>query len=200
MSFRHRALLLAAIVGQLACKQLHVDSQVLPRDASIADPQQGPVIQLQFTGQEGVRSDFAWSRTQYRVISSRMENVSGSLNALLAPALVEALRRQGLRSGASGTTVLRVHFQRWLLIWTPPREFIQTPAPLRRGIVEADLELRFSLNAFGEEGRCRWQRSAEAYDGEETFYMEQFAAEALRSCALQAARWTTQRLNREARP
>lgn len=192
-------LLCACLVAFSAqCKRLHVDPAPLPRDTAVADPGvDAPRLQLTISGEDASRDDFARALTQYRIIFSRLHNESGTLSDLFRSAARESLRRSGLLLLEDGATEeaadLEVRIDEWLLLWIPPREFIQTPAPFRRGEVRVDLKMSF-LGADASPEGCSYQESIDALPGEEVFFLETLTANALRHCALRFGPWAAQEL------
>ena len=171
--------MLALLLGLAsACLELDVDPPEALEPPAEAPPQSAPALRVEFTGEQAHRPDFATAQTMYRIFYSRMINQSGSLAELLRPAIESVVRRKGYRIG-SGGRVLRIDLERAILLWRPPREFIQTPQARSRGVVLLDIAAGSRLyDRDPASGWPYWGRTFEdrrelpAFPGDESQAME----------------------------
>ncbi len=153
------ALVLAASFS--ACLEIEVAAPLLQRVDAVPDPgPAAPRAEIRIVGDNVDDSAWVKALTISRFFYSSVENQSGSLRELLQPALREVLRQKGFRAplleqGGAGEYVLQVDVERAILLWLPPREFIQTPKPRARGEVRVDFLFRAVL--LDADGRVRYE-------------------------------------------
>ena len=117
--------------------------QVLPQAHTAA-------LRINWRGKDLNKRGWLKALSISRLFYSKINNQSGSLQELLAPALGELLERKGFKNISTAKAnsqaelskhdgyVLDIQVKRHLLLWLPPVEFIQTPRPRRRGKVLLD--------------------------------------------------------------
>lgn len=147
-----------------ACLEIDVAGNWIPPVSGIPDPPaDAPLVQLRLSGAGMWADDWPRALTISRFFYSSVANRSGSPAKLLEPGLRELLRQQGyrvapgvLRDAADATSEaeleFQIHYQRNILLWLPPREFIQTPRARARGTVRVDLATEQSLRALPADG------------------------------------------------
>lgn len=192
---------LLALTGP-ACLEIDVAGDWIAPVPGIPDPPaDAPIVQLRLSGAGMWADDWARALTISRFFYSSIENQSGSPARLLEPGLRELLRQQGYRVASevlrdsaelpapaelrstSDSLELHLEFERNILLWLPPREFIQTPKARARGTVRVDLATYQRLSRTGG-GPELWKQSFEFEDelrvlpGQESAGLAQGAASA----------------------
>ena len=140
----------------LACMEIHIPPPQLADSPKKESQKKNPqanlaTLRLSWIGKDLDERGWVKALSISRLFYSKINNQSGSLQELLAPALDELAKQKGFKSSLHtqaksqvnfpsnyNESELRIELKRHLLLWLPPVEFIQTPRPRRRGKILLD--------------------------------------------------------------
>ena len=157
-----------------ACLQIEIDPVLMPYVAGIPDPgPDAPLVRVEIYGDAMDESDWAKALTISRFFYTGVENTTGSPRELLLPAVREVLRQRGYRTvvaedsrpnaGAVAAPAsqgdefsFELAAERNVILWLPPREFIQTPRARVHGVVRVDMVYESRLYPAAAPGEIVW--------------------------------------------
>lgn len=164
-----------------ACLKIKIPPGIYP-----PRPGERTGVAIEISGPEADRSDFAHAYAVSKIYRTRVENETGSLRDLLLPAVFDLLKNPQIHL-PSGSK-LTIQIEKSELFWIPPREFIETPTPVKAGEVTIHFEIKTELTGTGEKKQILPTftdiRSVRAFPGTETEVMSDTAYRSL--CAYTA--------------